>query len=393
MRTASARKKTMRTKDFVTKECWRRKRKTAAGLLFVVLAISIFVACETLSQALNDRAKEQLLRFGANIVVQPKGEPVDLSSGSVSGTALLPEEYVGKVESIHHRKMLVAVSPKLYERFAVAGKSLLVAGITPDERKAKPWWMIGNDVLTDQFPTGKQVLLGHFAAAHLEQGVTQVRLGDEIFRVSGVLDQTGSPDDFMAFVPLGELQRLSKKDGMVNLIEVTTSCIACKTMNLHDMAKQIREALPADAEVLPVKQIADAQMGTLRKVMGFTTGIYLVVMTLCAFLLMNYVSASIDERRREIGMLMAMGMNPRTLQGVFAAKVLALSAIGGLLGYLIGSGLSMVLGPAIADTKVMPVGWLLPVGLALALGLALVSSIAPARRLARLEPVEALREI
>ena len=134
-------------------------------------------------------------------------------------------------------------------------------------------------------------------------------------------------------------------------------------------------------------------MGTLRKVMGFTTGIYLVVLSLCALLLMNYVSASIDERRREIGMLMAMGMNPRTLQGIFVAKVLGLAAAGGILGYLVGSGLSMLLGPAIADTKVMPVGLLLPVGLAVALALALVSSIVPARRLARLEPVEALREI
>lgn len=383
----------MRTIDFVTKECFRRKRKTVTGLLFVLLAISIFVACETLSKALNDRAKEQLLRFGANIMVQPKDEPVDLYAGSVNGTMLLPEDYVEKIGNIHHKQMLVAVSPKLYERYNVGGKSLLVAGITPDERKAKPWWMIGNDVLTDQFPQTKQVLLGHFAASHLGKGVTQIQLGNETFQVTGVLDQTGSPDDFMGFVPLVDLQKLTKKYGMVNLIEVTTSCIACKAMNIHDMAKQIRDVLPADAEVLPVKQIAEAQMGTLRKIMGFTTVIYLVVLGLCAFLLMNYVSASIDERRREIGMLMAMGMNPRTLQAIFAGKVLALAAVGGLLGYLVGSGLSMLLGPAIADTKVSPVFSLLPVGLALALALALISSIVPARRLSRLEPVEALREI
>lgn len=383
----------MRTIDFVTKECFRRKRKTATGLVFVLLAISIFVACETLSTALNDRAKEQLLRFGANIMVQPKGEPVDLYSGSVNGTTLLPQDYVEKIGKIHHKKMLVAVSPKLYERYNISGKSLLVAGITPDERKAKPWWMIGNDVLTDQFPQAKQVLLGHFAASHLEKGITQLQLGNETFQVSGVLDQTGSPDDFIAFVPLAELQRLTKKDGMVNVIEVTTSCIACKAMNIHDMATQIRDALPADADVLAVKQIADAQMGTLRKIIGFTTVIYLVVLGLCAFLLMNYVSASIDERRREIGMLMAMGMNPRTLQAIFTGKVLALAAVGGLLGYFVGSGLSMVLGPAVADTEVSPVFSLLPVGLALALALALISSIVPARRLSRLEPVEALREM
>lgn len=381
----------MRTIDFVTKECVRRKRRSVTGFLFVLLAISIFVACQTLSSALNDRARDQLLRFGANIMVQPKGEPIDLYSGSVSGTMPLPEAYVDRVKSIHHEKMLVAVSPKLFERFAVGERSLLVAGITADERKAKPWWMIGNDVLTDQFPQSGQILLGHFAASHLGHA-TSVQLGDESFQVVGVLDQTGSPDDFTAFVPLADLQRLTRKRGMVNLIEVTTSCIACKAMNIHDMAAQIREALPADAEVFPLKQVAEAQMGTLRKVMGFAAVIYTVVLILCGFLLVTYASASIDERRREVGMLLAMGMNPRTLQAIFVSKVLALATAGGIVGFALGSGLSMLLGPVMADTEVSPVLSLLPIGLALALALALTSSIVAVKRLSRLEPVEALRE-
>jgi putative ABC transport system permease protein len=364
----------MRTVDFITKETVRRARKSIAGVLFILLGISLFVACQTISKALQDRVKEQLLRFGANIVVQPKGQPFDLYSGTTKGEILLPEDYVDKIRSIEHKKMLIA-------------------GIEPDERKAKPWWMIGRNILTDEFPTGKQILLGHHAAAALGRQVSEVKLGSEIFQVSGVLDESGSPDDFMAFVPLATLQGLSQKAGMVNLIEVSTSCIACKAMNIYDVTEEMGKILPADAKVLAVKQIAEAQMGTLQKIMGFTMVIYLVVLGLCAFLLINYMSSAVDERRREIGMLLAMGMDPRKVQAIFVAKLLAFALIGAVLGYVVGSGVSIFLGPMIAQTKVLPIPNLLWISFVIALGLGLVSSIVPARRISRLDPVEALREV
>jgi putative ABC transport system permease protein len=362
-------------------------------VLFILLGISIFVACQTINKALHDRTKEQLLRFGANIIVQPKGQPFDIYSGTTKGRILLPEVYVDKIESIDHKKMLIAVSPKLYERFEVGGKSLLVVGIRADERKAKPWWMIGNNVVTDEFPEDNQILLGQYAAISLGQGVSEIKLDNEVFKVSGVLDETGSPDDFMAFVSLATLQKLVKKVGMVNLIEVSTSCIACKAMNIYDVTEEIDKTLPPDAKVLAIKQIAEAQMGTLRKIKGFTTIIYLVVLSLCAFLLINYMSGAVDERRREIGMLLAMGMDPRRIQVIFVSKILVFAVIGGTLGYIVGSVVSIFLGPLIAETRVLPIPHLLLVSFAIALGLGVISSIIPAKRISRLDPVEALREV
>lgn len=383
----------VRSIDFIIKESLRRPRKSLAALLFIVLAISIFVACQTLNKALEDRTKEQLLRFGANIVVRPKGQPFDLHAGTDEGGVLLPETYTDRIQTIKHHKMLVAVSPKLYERFTVSGQSLLVAGITPAERKAKPWWLTENDVLTDEFPLGNEILLGHFAAGRLDENVSEIRLGAQTFRVSGVLDETGSPDDFMAFVPLGRLQSLRHKDGMVNVVEVSTSCIACKAMDIRDVAREIDVALPDDAHVLLVRQVAEAQMGTLKKVAAFTWGISTVILGLCVLLLMNYISASVENRKREVGMLLAMGMDPRKVQLVFVGKVLLFATVGGVLGYVIGSGASVLLGPAVAGADVPPIGFLLPVAVALALVLAFISSILPTSKIARIDPVEALREM
>ena len=383
----------MRTIDFVTKESRRRARRSIAGILFILLGIGIFVAAQTINKALQDKTKEQLIRFGANIMVQPKGEPFDQYSGTVEGEVLLPEDYVEKIQGIEHEEMLVAVSPKLFERFEVEGRSLLVVGITPDERKAKPWWMMEKDVVVDEFPRDKEILLGHHAATRLGEGISQIKLGNETFEVSGVLDETGSSDDFNAFVPLATLQGLVQKTGMVNLIEVSTSCIACEEMDVYGVTEEINEALPPDTEATAVKQIAEAQMGTLNKIMKFTMIIYIVVLGFCAILLMNYMSGAIRERQREIGMLLAMGMDPRKIQVIFISKILILAGIGGLLGYAVGTGISVLLGPLIADTSVTPIYYLLPISFAIALGLGIVSSIIPVKRISKLDPVEALREL
>lgn len=382
----------MRTIDFVVKEMGRRKWKAAAGILCIVLGISIFVAAQTTNEALYEKTKEHLLRFGANIIVQPKDEPFDVYSASSGGSATLPEVYVDRIRSIEHSGMLVAVSPKLYERFEVGDVNLLVVGVTEDERKAKPWWMIDKMVVTDEFPQGNEVLLGHYAATHLG-AASQIRLKDEIFVVTGVLDETGSSDDFAAFVPLDVLQGLTGKRRMVNVIEVSTSCIACPEMNLYDIVDEIDTALPDDAKVIPVKQIAEAQMETLTKIGDFTRIIYIVVLCLGSFLMMNYMSSSVSERRREIGILLAIGMDASKVYKLFISKALILGLVGGLVGYAVGTLISMVAGPQIADTPVSPIFQLLPYSIVISTVICIISSILPARRATRLDPVEALQEV
>ncbi|MFW6150822.1 MAG: ABC transporter permease [Chloroflexota bacterium] len=382
----------MRTLDFVLKEVVRRKAKALAGISCILLGIGVFVAGHTTNQALYEKAREQLVRFGANIALQPSEEAFNIYSASFEGSATLPEMYAEEIRDIEHGDMLMAVSPKLYERFNVHDTNLLVVGVTDEERAAKPWWMVDGMVLTDQFPQENEVLLGHYAATHVGHS-SAITLGGVNFEVTAVLDETGSSDDFAAYVPLEALQRLTGKEGMVNVIEVSTGCIACPEMNVYDVAREIDEALPGDAKAVPVKQIAEAQMGALGKVQDFIRIIYVVLMSMGAFLMMNYMSSSVSDRRREIGVLLAIGMDASTIYRLFLSKSVVLGIVGGLTGYVVGTLVAMAAGPQMAEASVSPAPELLPVALGLSVGICALASILPARRTIRLDPVEALREV
>jgi putative ABC transport system permease protein len=109
--------------------------------------------------------------------------------------------------------------------------------------------------------------------------------------------------------------------------------------------------------------------------------------------MMNYMSSSVSERRREIGILVAIGMDVSQLYKLFISKALILGVVGGLVGFAVGTLISMVAGPQIADTAVSPIFQLLPYSILISTVICIVSSLLPARRAARLDPVEALREV
>ena len=88
-----------------------------------------------------------------------------------------------------------------------------------------------------------------------------------------------------------------------------------------------------------------------------------------------------------------MGMDPLKIQVMFTLKILIIAGIGGLLGYFVGTGVSILLGPLLAEAKIHPIPYLLLISLAISFGLGLITSIATAMRISKLDPVDALKEV
>ena len=107
--------------------------------------------------------------------------------------------------------------------------------------------------------------------------------------------------------------------------------------------------------------------------------------------IVTIMTIAVSERTGEIGLLVALGAPRRTILGLFLGEAVALSALGGVIGLVLGMGLAQLIHLAVpalpVHTPLMFV--LLAEGLAIAIGL--LAGVLPARRAAQLDPVEALR--
>jgi putative ABC transport system permease protein len=156
----------------------------------------------------------------------------------------------------------------------------------------------------------------------------------------------------------------------------------------------VREALAAampDAEVRTPFQVAKAEekiLGRLQRLLLLVTSLVLGAAALGVFA--TAASAAL-ERRREVGVLKALGAEEKRVVRLFAAEAIAMGLAGGVLGF----GLGLLMAEAIAwpvfGTFIAPSARALGVSLAVGLGVSLGASLPPIRRAARVAPVAVLR--
>ena len=120
---------------------------------------------------------------------------------------------------------------------------------------------------------------------------------------------------------------------------------------------------------------------------------------LAVILVLGYISIGNEmfhnahERRREIGILTALGATTRTIINIFMMKALFLAMVGGLLGYGIGTLMAFLLAPKFLHTHVYPSLSLIPLAVLMAVVFSILSSIAPSWRASRMDPGKILQEV
>ena len=412
-----------------------RRGKARAALVAVGLAIGVAtaVALAGVTTALERHLGEEIDRYGANIVVAPRTDGLEVTYGgvAVSGVSYdverLRAEDLEAIRSIEYAERLAVVAPALVGSVDAGGRRVAVAGVDFEETtRLKSWWHVEGRVPG----TPDEVLLGSEAASVLagleaqpvesadvtrhkthadgknetrreepkkapmtgEAARDRVVLGGREFRVAGVLEPTGSADDRMVFVDLATAQALLGRPGELSLVEVSALCIECP---VEMMVAQISDALP-NANVTAVQQAVKARSMTLARVGRFGAALAAVVLVVGALLVFVTVTSSVAERRREIGVLRAVGFRQSHILTILGIEIAAVSAAGGLAGW----GLGLVAGVlairyftegAALAVDADPIVALFAVGGAVALGA--LGALYPALRASRLDPTEALRNV
>lgn len=423
----------MRIRSIAWANLKRRKGKAAFLVIGISIGIATVVALLTLSGLIKDEIGTQLDQFGANIIIVPQSNTLSLDYGgiAVSGVALdinlLKDEDAKRVFDIPYRNRISVVAPKILGVSSIDGQQALLAGVDFEaELKLKRWWrlvgvkperdgdlLIGHDVakrLSLIEPTAdgssqavplvdSSITIDANSPAH-QHSVEQkgfriikdrVLIAGQDHRVAGIIAPTGGSEDQMIFGSLPRFQTLLNKPNQLSMIEVSALCIGCP---VEDIVKQISTQLP-NAKVSALQQSVRARAETVNRLTRFASAVSAVVLLIGGLMVFTTMMGSVVERTKEIGVLRAIGLRKRQIINELMIEVVAISTIGGFLGWIAGMLISWLILPYFSQS-----GLKLQFDPMIALGAVLVailigamSTVYPAIRASRLDPSEAVRYV
>ena len=229
----------------------------------------------------------------------------------------------------------------------------------------------------------------------------QVRIKQFSCQVIGVLASKGQAamgqdqDDTMV-LPLHTIQRRltgSQNVGTL-LVSVQDGADAERVKRgIRDLLRERRKLSENDEDnfnIMDTRQIAEALSGTTRVMTMLLGAVAAVSLLVGGIGIMNIMLVSVTERTREIGVRLAIGALEREVLLQFLIEAVVLACVGGLAGVVLATGASIVLASVMAVPYLFDPGInLLSFGFSAAIGV--VFGYVPARRAARLDPIEALR--
>ncbi|MDO8727875.1 MAG: ABC transporter permease [Candidatus Methanoperedens sp.] len=402
----------------------RRKLRIVLAVLAVVMGASIASTLLTISFDINDKMGRELKSYGANILLQPSSEG-----------AFINESELYRMKTIFWRHNIIGYSPYLSDTVKVKDTEIVLSGTYLDEeiripginktfignRKAQEkeatirtgvktiasWWKVDGE-----WPAPGEALVGVTAAEKLglKQGdLFRAEFGSNnaTFKVSGILS-TGGDEDGQALVSLKDAQMLFEKQGKVDRVVVSALTkpeprekidpsllppgeyeIWYCTPYISSIMFQIEEVIDANAR--PIRQVADNEGKLLNKfewLMFLITGIAMTTASLGVAAAMN---TSIFERKKEIGLMKAIGADGNQIAGLFFAEAVVTGIIGGAIGILIGAVLARMVGIWVFGAIINPSFFSVLISGILSVGIALLGSMLPVKKAVGIEPSIILR--
>jgi len=379
-----------------------------AGTIVGIAALTVIMA---IGKGTEKKVRKQVETFGPRAIMLIAGGGKDLPPPDMNVTTLRLEDAQAVREQIEGLEM---VSPQAW-RFNMDLKheanqiQAVVWGVEPNWHDAWSWFAVeGDGIAADDVATMARVcVIGSSVKRDLFGGADPV--GQTLYvnkvalMVKGVLERKGtggmggvSDFDNRIIVPITTaMRRIMNVDyvGAIRIVSKDTALMPRQVMAIRDLIHERHHITPPqedDFRLITPTVIGDLARGTSRTLsllLGALAGLSLLV---GGMVLMNILLISVAERTKEIGLRRAVGATRRDVFLQFLTESLAVTFLGMLIGTAMGWAVSVVL------SKVSPmpvvVSWE-PFALAAVFALLVGTffGVQPARRAARLKPVEALR--
>ncbi len=385
----------MKLTDISIKNLMRRKAKAGFIMAGLVVGVAAMVAVISFVRTMTAEINHKMEHYGANILILPKTEDLQLSYGGIHlggvsvGMQPIRQADLQRLTSIKNAANIAATGSTLLGVVSANGRKVLLAGIEMNRIDIlKPWW-----TLSGNRPDSSSVLAGAQTARSLNLTLGQtVDINGTLRTVSGILSTTGSQDDDLLFAELSTVQDILGRQGQISMVEVAALCHDCP---IDDMVQQISAVLP-DAKVMAIQQVVQGRMDTLHRFSAFSLGMSGVVILVGSLVVLTTMMSSVRERKEEIGIFRAIGFRKSHVMGIIFTEAAMVSGPAGLIGYLAGSGATLIAVRFFSDLEHASVTWdplLCGGAVLLAMVVGLAASVYPAVMAARLDPNTALRSL
>ncbi len=273
----------MNTGNIALKNLKRHKGKAVFLLFSLALEVATVSAVYNIIRTMQLQLGDYLDEYGANIVILPRSESVELSYGDLQlgrvifSTATITASDLERIETIEERRSINIISPKMIAEVDAAGYQALLVGIdTQREFSMKPWISLqqnaagsasnaGSDPALMELPPDG-VLLGFSAALALgKSSGAMLPLNGSPFRVAGVLEETGGDEDGLIFTSLQTAHSLLGRFGEYSMVEISAYCNFCP---IEEIVAQLQEALPT-SQVTALRQSALIRRETMEHYAAF----------------------------------------------------------------------------------------------------------------------------
>ena len=364
---------------------WKLLGASRGRLTVALIALTSGAAiCSALLNVNLDAERKLTQEFrtlGANVIISPQATESD--------TALLDVGVLDRIEALHVAQ-IAAAAPYLYVAANSGSRPVILAGTWFDQvAKMNSWWKIEGGWVSSR-DDREHCLVGFNAARQLglaPGSAVQLRSGDRdlLLTVAGIVT-TGGAEDNQILTNLNSAQALAGLPGRASLVQISASGTAPE---IESATGKLAEALPG-LDVRPVRQIAAAQGTILERIRGLIFWTIALILVLSMLGVLASMAALAMERRRDVGLMKALGGTVPRIMRLFLAEAGMLGAAGGLLGFFVGVLLARWTGERIFGVVISARLEVLPITIALTIGVALAGAF-PLRLLGRVRPAEILR--
>lgn len=384
------------------------KMRSILTMLGIIIGVAAVIALVSIGNGVKQDIQNSISSLGSNLLMVMPGAPrtpgVRPSQGSMKSLKVSDYEAISKLDGVK------AASPYTANSYVTIYQSknwtTTVSGVSSNFQDVNNWTMAEGRFISSKNVENRErvAVVGQTVVKNLFVGEDpvgkEIRVKNIPFRVIGVLNSKGNgtmgnDQDDAIFIPYTTAMERVEGVDYLRMIYVVASDdngidrLQSDIENLLRVRHGIKDTNLDDFNIQNMKSIMETMeqtTGTLTLFLGAVAAISLVVGGIG---IMNIMLVSVTERTREIGIRKALGATYFVIVTQFLIEAVVISLMGGLIGIALGIGASKLIGLASGMSTVISVPTIV-LSFAFSMAIGLVFGIYPARKAAKLNPIDAL---